>query len=87
MGGSRYFLTCYDDFSRKINPTFLKDKSDTCQALINYINLVENQLKLTVKVIRSDCGGEFSSGSLKSYFLDKGIKHHEVPPAAHAQNG
>jgi len=81
------FPACYDDFSRKINLTFLKNKSDTRRALINYINLVKNQLELTVKVVRSDRGGEFSSGSLKSYFLDKGIKHHEVPPAAHAQNG
>ena len=87
IGGSRYFLTCYDDFSRKISLTFLKNKSDTRRALINYINLVENQLNLTVKVVRSDRGGEFSAGTLESYFLDKGIEHHEVPPAAHAQNG
>jgi hypothetical protein len=84
-GGNRYFLTCYDDYSRKINLTFLKRKSDARQALINYINLVENQLDCTVKTVRSDLGSEFKS--LRSYFLEKGIEHHTTPPTAHAQNG
>ena len=73
-GGNRYFLTCYDDYSRKINLTFLKRKSDARQALIIYINLVENQLDCTVKTVRSDLGSEFHS--LRSYFLEKGIEHH-----------
>jgi hypothetical protein len=28
MGGKRSFLTCYDDFSRKISLTFLEKKSE-----------------------------------------------------------
>jgi hypothetical protein len=39
----------------------LAKKSDARQALINYINVVENQLDCTVKAIRSYPGGEFNS--------------------------
>lgn len=87
IGGHRYFLTCYDDYSRKISLTFLKKKSEAAAALIKYINLVENQLDLNVKTIRSDRGGEFEARQLKSYLETKGIEHMEIPPAAHAQNG
>jgi transposase InsO family protein len=87
IGGHRYFLTCYDDYSRKISLTFLKKKSEAPAALIKYINLVENQLDLNVKIIHSDRGGEFETQTLKSYLESKGIEHVEVPPAAHAQNG
>jgi hypothetical protein len=87
MSSKLYFLTCYDDFTRKVHLTFLAKKSETRQALINYINLVENQLDCTIKTVRSDRGGEFESSALKSYFLSKGIEHNRTPPTAHAQNG
>lgn len=87
LGGCFYFLTCYDDYSRKIHLSFLKRKSDAAEALITYIKLAENQLDLNVKTVRSDRGGEFEAGRLQDFFRDHGIEHHEVPPAAHAQNG
>ena len=40
-----------------------------------------------MKLLRSDRGGEFTAHSLRSYLQSKGIEHHEVSPAAHAQNG
>jgi hypothetical protein len=67
--------------------TFLRKKSEAPEALIKYINLVENQLDLNVRTIRSDRGGEFKTQTLKLYLESKGIEHAEVPPAAHAQNG
>ena len=87
LGGKLYFLTCYDDYTRKIHLTFLEKKSDTRRALINYINLVENQLDCSIKTIRLDRGGEFNSKDLRSYLQSKGIEHHRTPPTAHAQNG
>jgi hypothetical protein len=87
IGGCKYFLTCYDDFTRKITLTFLKSKSDAFVALQNYVARVENQLDCKVKAIRSDNGGEFTSNAFKQYLQRKGIEHQLVPPAAHAQNG
>jgi transposase InsO family protein len=87
LGGCKYFLTCYDDFTRKITLTFLKSKSEAFVALQNYIARVENQLDCKVKAIRSDNGGEFTSNAFKQFLQQKGIEHQLVPPAAHAQNG
>lgn len=39
IGGFRYFLTQNDDYNREVKLAFLKQKSDTAQALIDYINL------------------------------------------------
>lgn len=83
----RFFLTCYDDYTRKVHLHFLKAKSDAIQAIKDYITKVERQIDFKVKQIRSDNGGEFIAGALKTYFNIKGIEHIRVPPAAHAQNG
>jgi hypothetical protein len=52
MGGACYFLTCYDDYSRKIHLSFLKQKSDPFSAIKAYIALVERQLGTKVKTLR-----------------------------------
>jgi hypothetical protein len=54
IGGARYFLTCYHDYSRKIYLSFLKRKSDTFSAIKSYIALVERQLGIKVKTLCSD---------------------------------
>ncbi len=87
INGNQYFLTCYDDHTRKIHLTFLKNKSDAYQAMVNYVALVEGQLNTKIKSIRSDNGGEFTSIQWRQFIASKGIEHRYVPPDAHAQNG
>lgn len=84
--GYFYFLTCYDDYSRHVDVTPLKAKSEAFQALQTYVNLVENQLDRTVKTIRSDQGGEFSSTLFNEWLKEKGIEHAATPTDAHNQN-
>lgn len=49
--GSRYFLTCYDDYTRKVHLYFLKAKSEAFHKTQHYIAMVERQLGRQVKVI------------------------------------
>jgi hypothetical protein len=84
--GYYYFLTCYDDHSKYVHVTPLKNKSDAANALRNYASLAENQLDRTIKTIRSDQGGKFTSNAHKAWALDKGIKMIYTPTAAHNQN-
>jgi uncharacterized protein (DUF427 family) len=60
-GGARYFLTCYDDYLRKVHLSFLKKKLDAFSAIKSYIALVEQQLGTKVKALCSDNDDEFSS--------------------------
>ena len=87
LGGARYFLTCYDDFTRKVCLTFLKQKSEALAGIKQYIATVERQTSCKVKIIRSDNGGEFTSNNWSQYMRNNGIEHHFTPPDSHAQNG
>jgi transposase InsO family protein len=87
IGGAGYFLTCYDDYCRKVLLSFLKQKSDAFTAIKSHIAPVERQLGTKVKTLRSDNGGEFTSKEWDNYMRQLGIQHIRVPPDAHAQNG
>ena len=87
LGGSKYFLTCYDDYTRKVHLTFLKQKSEALLGIQQYIATVERQTSHKVKTIRSDNGGEFTSKHWSKYIKDNGIQQHFTPPDSHAQNG
>jgi len=58
-GGSKYFITFIDDFSRKIWVYFLKNKSDACEVLKIFKVYVERQNGYFVKTLRTDRGTEF----------------------------
>jgi hypothetical protein len=55
MGGKRYFLTCYDQFSHHIDLCFLANKFDALAALKEFSTMAETQkLKLAGKSSKSD---------------------------------
>src|SRR3990167_2624399 len=86
-GGSKYFMTIIDDFSRFSRVYFLQKKSEAAGKIQQYIVEVENLHGCKVKEIKSDCGGEFSSNDLSTFLHSKGIKHNFTSPYSHQQNG
>lgn len=62
----------------------MNHKSDTHSYIIKFVNLVETQFSLKVKIIRSDNGPEFT---LKIFYLDKGIIHQSSCVSTPQQNG
>ena len=87
IGGARYFLTCYDDFSRKVIIYFLKAKSEVPHHFNNYLVLVQHQTGHQINQVRSDNGGEFISAQFQQIITRHGIQHIRVPPGAHSMNG
>jgi hypothetical protein len=61
IGGSVYFLTFIDDFTRKIWIYFLKHKSETFAKFKEFKAEAEKQSGKYLKVLGSDGGGEYSS--------------------------
>ena len=49
--------------------------------------MVENQKGRKVKVLRSDNGGEYTSGEFKGYLTDASIQHQFSVPGRPEQNG
>nr|GEV43282.1 hypothetical protein [Tanacetum cinerariifolium] len=63
-----YCLVITDDYSRFTWVFFLATRDETSPILKTFINVLENQLSLKVKVIRSDNGTEFKNSDLNQFF-------------------
>lgn len=87
LGGSYYYVTFIDGFSRKIWVYSLKNKSDVYATSKNWKALVENETGLKVKCLRSDNGGEYTDSGFKEYCAVNGIKMERTIPGTPQQNG
>jgi hypothetical protein len=87
LGGKRYFVTFLDDYTGLSVVTLLKHKSEATSAMREAFTLLENQSGYTVKVVRTDNGGEYVNKELKDYLKAKGIVHETTMPYSPQQNG
>jgi hypothetical protein len=87
LGGSIYFLTFIDDYSRKTWVYFLKHKSETFDKFKEFKALVEKQSGLSIKILRSDRGGEYKSNEFLEYCRYHGIKKQFTTSYTPQQNG
>ena len=66
---------------------FLKKKSDSFEAFKNFKVMVENQSGYMIKILRSNCGGEFIGNIFKNFCEEHDIHHSVVIPKSPQQNG
>ena len=57
----RYMISFIDNYSRKVWVYFLVEKLEAFNTLKNYKTRVEKESCLTIKGVRTDRGGEFTS--------------------------
>jgi len=86
-GQKLYFITFIDGYSRYGYVYILKHKSGGFDAFKAFKTEVENQLNKTIKVLRTDRGGEYTSGILNDFCKENGIIHHYTMPYTPHQNG
>eukprot|EP00253_Pinus_taeda_P003210 PITA_03210 len=86
-GGSSYFVYFIDDFSRKVWVYMLKRKSDVFTVFKQFRALVENITGRTIKCLRNDNGGEFTSKEFDNYCKDVGIERHKTIVYTPQENG
>ena len=103
LGGSLYFITFIDDFSRWTVVYTMKRKSESLHYFQKFHRFAENHTgcKLSemqisiknnispekVKTIRTDNGGEYTSRAFQEYLDDHGISHQLTVPYTPQQNG
>ncbi|KAL0893973.1 hypothetical protein ABMA27_014049 [Loxostege sticticalis] len=87
LGGARHFLTFIDDFSRKVCVFTLKSKSECLNKFKEYKCLVENQLNVKIKTLRTDNGTEYKNKEFADFLRSSGIKHQTSTPYSPQQNG
>ena len=86
-GGNRYFLLLVDDFSRVMWIYMLKGKDETFEAFKKFTRLVEKESGETIKIFRTDRGGEFMSKLFIEFCNEEGITRHFTAPYTPQQNG
>ncbi|GBM34909.1 Retrovirus-related Pol polyprotein from transposon TNT 1-94 [Araneus ventricosus] len=74
LGGSKYFLSIIDDFSRKIDVFTLKSKSEVFSIFKEYLSRVQRELGRKLKSVRTDNGMEFCHKDFETFLRDLGIK-------------
>ena len=94
--GNRYFITFIDNFSRYGYLYLIKEKSDSLDKFKIFKTEVEKQLGKTIRIVRSDRGGEYYGkhdiagqhmGVFARYLQDCGIVAQYTMPGSPEQNG
>ncbi|CAL1356411.1 unnamed protein product [Linum trigynum] len=87
IGGSRYFLSIIDDYSRFTWIFMMKQKSEAFTKFKQWKTLVENQTGKKIKKLRTDNGLEFCNSEFNEFCKDEGIARHRTVRDTPQQNG
>lgn len=86
-GGKHYFITFIDDFSRKTWVHFLREKSESFIAFKSFRALVEKETECSIKIFRTDRGGEYLSQEFISFCESHGLRRQLTAAYTPHQNG
>jgi transposase InsO family protein len=87
LGGSLYYVTFIDDYSRKTWMYLLKSKDEVFNKFQEFKAEIENLMKKKIKTLRTDNGGEYTSKELFSFYKSTRIRRELVVPHNPQQNG
>ena len=73
--GTRYYVSFIDDFTHFMWFFPLKYKSQVLESFKHFKSTMENILDCKIKILRSDCGGEYSKSEFQSFCSSAGILH------------
>ena len=86
-GGYSYFITFTDDHSRFGYVYLMKYKSESFEKFKEFRSEVEKQTGKSIKILRSDRGGEYLSSEFLDYLKENGILSQWTPPGIPQLNG
>ncbi|KAL0284885.1 UNVERIFIED_CONTAM: Retrovirus-related Pol polyprotein from transposon TNT 1-94 [Sesamum calycinum] len=87
LGGSLYYATFTDDFSRKVWVYFLKQKSEVFAKFKLWKAEVENQTGRKIKYLRLDNGTKYTDLQFQKFCEEHGIQRHFSVRKTPQQNG
>lgn len=87
LQGERYFMLLIDDFSRMKCATFLKEKSEALSRFKIFKSMVENEMNIRIKCLRSERGGEFTPNEFGEFYEEHVIKRHLSTTRTPQKNG
>nr|GEW89032.1 retrovirus-related Pol polyprotein from transposon TNT 1-94 [Tanacetum cinerariifolium] len=87
VNGKKYILVIVDDYSRYTWVKFLRSKDEAPDFIIKFLKMIQVQLKVSVRRIRTDNGTEFVNQTLHEYYEQVGISHETSFASSSQQNG
>ena len=85
--GKRYFVTFIDEYSHYHKMYLLKNQSEVSLKFVQFVALAEMQTGKRMRLVRSDSGGENTSGTMSKLCEDHCIVQKFNPPYTPQQNG
>jgi len=82
-----YYVIFIDDYSRKCWIYFLKAKDEVLSKFKEFKAMIENHSEKSIKTLRSDNGGEFTSSEFNEICKKARIKRELTSPYNPQQNG
>src|SRR6266508_2593501 len=86
-GGRRYFLLLVDDCSRFMWATLLTSKDEAAGTLARFQAVAVAESGRRLRTLRTDRGGEFTSGTFAAHCAKTGVQRHLPAPYSPQQNG
>nr|GEU71947.1 retrovirus-related Pol polyprotein from transposon TNT 1-94 [Tanacetum cinerariifolium] len=83
----KYTLVIVDEYSRYIWVYILRKKSQAPEMIMSFVRIVDNQINVKVKQIKTDNGTEFRNHELEIFCNEKGISQNFSSPYTLEQNG
>lgn len=87
LTGEKLIVTFRDVATGYTEIEIIKNKSEVPQKLMQTIKKWERQTNKSIKIIRSDRGGEYIGAALEKWLKEEGIKHEFSNPYEPEQNG
>lgn len=87
IGKNRYVFVIIDDHSRYMWTLLLKEKGEAFGKFKKFKVSVEQETGISIKTLRTDRGGEFTSLDFNTFCEENGIQRHLTDPYSPQQNG
>lgn len=85
--GARYIMTFLDEYTNYGVIYFLKLKSQALSCFKHYVRWAERQTKISLRKIRTDNGGEYTSQDWQAFCDENGISHSMGPSHSPQMHG
>jgi transposase InsO family protein len=85
-GGSRFFATFMDDYSKLLVAIPIEKKSKVVAVVRNTVARLELQSRKKLKAVRTDRESEYVNGEMAAYFREKGVVHQTTARYSLEQN-
>ena len=87
INGHRYYVIFVDDFTRFTWFFPLKHKSQVLSSFQHFKHTMENLLKTSIKILRTNCGGEYTNNEFRNFCSNSGVLHQFTCSHTSQQNG